>query len=321
MRKHENLIKNFLLLISVVFIFLFAIEIILKINFQDTTFGAGVGPNSLKFNVENVHLNLDDMRDRDFSIDKPDKTIRIAGLGDSYTFASGIKNVNNSYLKVLENELNSLNNSNRYEVLNFGIPGKDTEDELEILEEKVLKYDPDVIMIGYVLNDFKNVDPTLKLPKKHITIIPYFGFWLSNLFYSYTIFEIKMNRALENTGLKMSTTEITFKEFESDINKNYNRELFEKIAKIAKENDIKVVLIVFPVIYDFENYPFLEINSFIKKVGEDNGFYTIDILESYKKYEESTLIVNKYDLHPNELGHKIAGEAILEIFINNSLML
>lgn len=316
-KKHRSLIKNLLLLASVILISLLIIEIVLRINFQDTTFGSGVGPNSLRFNVKYAHLNSDGMRDREFTVNKPNNTIRIAGLGDSYTFGSGIKDVNDTYLKVLERMLNSRTSGEKYEVLNFGIPGKDTEDELEIMRDKVLKYDPDIIMIGYVLNDLKNVDPNLKLPKKHLTVIPYVGFWLGNLFYSYTLLEIKINKALINLGLRESTEEITLKEFQSEVNREYNAKLFEEIGAIAKERDIKVILIVFPIIYKLEDYPFLEINNVISQTGKENGFYVIDLLEKYKEYEESELIVSKYDLHPNEFGHKISAEGILEMFIND----
>jgi len=319
-KKHQNILKNILLLTSIILIFLLIIEIALKIKFEDTTFGSGIGPNSLKFNVKYVHLNKDNMRDRDFTIEKPENTVRIVGLGDSYTFGSGIKNINDTYLKILEKRLNFIDNGRKYEVLNFGIPGKDTKDELEMLKEKALKYDPDIIMIGYVVNDFKNVDSNLRLPKKHLTIIPFIGFWLGNIFYSYALFEIKMNRAIENLGLKMPTTEITLKEFESEANKEYNKKLFKDIAALAKEKDIKVALVVFPVIYNLDNYPFFQINEFIKEVGMENNFYIIDILETYKGYEESELIVNKYDLHPNELGHKLIAQTILEKFIKDGVI-
>lgn len=317
MKKHRSLLKNMILLVSALLIALFIIEAWLQFKFHDTTFGSGVGPNSLKFNVNYVHLNSDNMRDREFPVDKPDNTIRIAGVGDSYTFGSGIKDVNNTYLKVLERMLNSRASGEKYEVLNFGIPGKDTQDELEIIRGKVLKYEPDIIMIGYLLNDLKNVDTNLRLPKKHLTVIPFLGFWLSNIFYSYTILEIKVNKALINLGFRESTEEITLKEFESEVNKEYNAKLLEEIGAIAKERDIKVVLIIFPIIYKLDNYPFIEINNFLTKVGNENGFYVINLLENYQAYEESELIVSKYDLHPNELGHKISAESILEKLINN----
>lgn len=38
----------------------------------------------------------------------------------------------------------------------------------------------------------------------------------------------------------------------------------------------------------------------------------INLLPYYQEYAEKELIVNTYDIHPNELGHQLAAQAIYE---------
>jgi len=143
--KHKVPIQNILLLFAVI-IFLFLIsEISLRIYFYDKTTSFDFGP-ALRFNNKYVKLNNEGFRDINHEIEKPNGTIRILGLGDSYTFAFGIKNIEDSYLEVLEKKLNKDKN---YEIFNFGIPGGDIYDELLALKEKGLKYKPDIIIISY----------------------------------------------------------------------------------------------------------------------------------------------------------------------------
>ncbi len=321
LRRHKTIVQNILLLLCVVIIIVATSETILRWQLSEKTFGSGFGPNSIRFNAEHVHLNTDKMRDREFSVLKPKNTIRIAGLGDSFTFGSGIKNVNDTFLKLIEKKLNSQEGRNvQYEVLNFGIAGRDTEDELNILKEKALKYDPDIIIISYVLNDFKNVDSEVKVSKKYVEIVPFASLWLRNLLYSYAIAEMKLNKIMEKVGLKITPEDVTRREFESEINKKYNAALFDEIGKIARERDRKVVVVIFPLLYQLKDYRFSEIHEFVRSASEKNGFFVIDLYTTYKEYEESEIIVNKYDTHPNELGHSIAADGIFESLIKNRIV-
>ena len=317
-KKHNVKIKNFSLLVGVLFAVFLIMEVALMIFLNEQTIAGGFGPGSLKFNKKYVHLNNDGIRDRDFSLEKPSDTFRIAVLGDSFTFGNGIKNINKIYPKILEKKLNAGGNQ-KYEVLNFALPGKDTEDEIEILKNKALKYDPDIVILGYVLNDFKLVDKeTLK--SSHLTIIPWLGFWLRNFFYTYVYFEIKTNRLLENFKLKDTETEIVKNNLNSQKNQEANRKLFNELGLLAKDKDIEVIVVIFPLISDFNNYQFLDFSDFIKNTSLENNFKVIDILEVYKDYSPSELIINKYDAHPNEFGHELAANYILEIFKKENII-
>jgi lysophospholipase L1-like esterase len=92
-------------------------------------------------------------------------TYRILFLGDSLVW-SGETNSGKLYTEVLERRLNSLsqNNSDAYEVINAGVPGYTTYQELEFLKIYGLDMEPDLVILGFVFNDLYKY---LHRPTKH----------------------------------------------------------------------------------------------------------------------------------------------------------
>ena len=104
--------------------------------------------------ITHIHINSDGFRDYEYTKEKKKNMFRVIILGDSFTFGSGLE-LNETYSKILEKRLNFLI-KNRYEVLNFGVPGYALSNEVEQLRVKALNYSPDLIIIGITLaNDFK----------------------------------------------------------------------------------------------------------------------------------------------------------------------
>lgn len=79
---------------------------------------------------------------------KPLSVSRIVCFGDSLTFGTGAPE-GRDYPSVLE-ELTGV------EVINAGVPGNTTEDALKRVDEDVLDYEPDVVLITLGGNDLKN---------------------------------------------------------------------------------------------------------------------------------------------------------------------
>jgi hypothetical protein len=110
-----------------------------------------------------VEINRDGLRDRDHSRAKPAGTLRIAVLGDSYTEALQVP-VAQTFWSVLERELarSAGRYARRVEVMNFGVNGYGTAQELLTLRCCVWTYSPDVVLLAfYSGNDVSDNSRTL----------------------------------------------------------------------------------------------------------------------------------------------------------------
>lgn len=105
-----------------------------------------------------VKINSDGLRDREHPGIKPAGTYRIAVLGDSYAEALQVP-IENTYWSVIEDKLAScapLSNKS-VEVINFGVSGYGTAQELITLRHRVWKYSPDLIVLSVLTgNDIRN---------------------------------------------------------------------------------------------------------------------------------------------------------------------
>ena len=107
----------------------------------------------LKFGPNQLRTNQDGMReDRDYPVERSPQTVRILGIGDSGMFGWACEQDEN-YLAILETNLNHRGDGVVYEVLNTGVPGYNTQQEIQALKEKWIKYKPDIVIVGWSDND------------------------------------------------------------------------------------------------------------------------------------------------------------------------
>src|SRR4051812_1844244 len=97
-----------------------------------------------------VSINSDGLRDREHSKTKPANTFRIAVLGDSFTEAMQVS-MEQTYWHLLEKELNDCHAfpGKQVEIINFGVSGYGTGQELLTLREKVWPYSPDMVILAF----------------------------------------------------------------------------------------------------------------------------------------------------------------------------
>lgn len=119
-----------------------------------------------------VRINSAGLRDREHNKVKPAKTLRIAVLGDSYTEALQVP-FEKSFCAVLETKLRECQGSagNEVEVLNFGVSGYGTAQELITLREYVWQYSPDIVLLAVTTNNDIS-DNSREL--KRVDQIPYY---------------------------------------------------------------------------------------------------------------------------------------------------
>ena len=128
-----------------------------------------------------VRINSDGQRDREHAKTKPPGTIRIAVLGDSFAEAMHLP-MEQTFWSLLERKLEACNAfpGKHVEVMNFGVSGYGTAQELMTLRQKVWDYSPDIVLLAFTTyNDiYDNSRALSKTPD-----VPYFTYRNGELVY------------------------------------------------------------------------------------------------------------------------------------------
>lgn len=90
-----------------------------------------------------------------YSKEKPTGTFRIALMGDSFIEAVQVP-LEGTMSSLLENKLNAMGGSMRYEVIPIAKSGNGTLMNLKYAEAYAMRYDPDLIINGYISNDLQD---------------------------------------------------------------------------------------------------------------------------------------------------------------------
>lgn len=105
-----------------------------------------------------IEISSQGLRDREHELAKPANTLRIAVLGDSYAEALQVP-MEQTFWAVAEQRLQGCAalGGRRAEVINFGVSGYGTGQELQMLRERVWAFDPDLVVLAFLTgNDVRN---------------------------------------------------------------------------------------------------------------------------------------------------------------------
>jgi lysophospholipase L1-like esterase len=267
-------------------------------------------------------MNSYGLRDNEFSLDKKN-TYRIIILGDSYTFGWGVP-IENTYPKVLE----SLLKEKIYpiQVINAGIFGYNTQQEVLFFKKELLKLKPDLVIIGFfILND--------TLPQGAIPMHP-FAKHYESYWHSWFIEFIKsrinrfINRKIANdTGCRAkqgdfypikvkiaNPCEIPDEEKFQDNFLGWKRckEALYEIKQLSVKDNFGLYLIILPDFSrDFVNYKLAPMHKKVKEYAESIGIEASDFYQYFKGMNNIQLQNLEFkDGHPNNDGHRIIAEGL-----------
>jgi hypothetical protein len=113
--------------------------------------------NTITYDVKDeftykISSNNDGLRDIDHSLNKSEDELRIICFGNSFTEGIGAPQ-DSTWPKLLEDNLNSIYDG-KISVFNAGISGSDPFFSYMLLEERMLKYKPDIVLLALQETDF-----------------------------------------------------------------------------------------------------------------------------------------------------------------------
>lgn len=266
-------------------------------------------------------INAAGFRGPDFTKTKPPRTLRIAFLGDSFTFGEGVR-FEDTYSErtaaILSARLAAQGAT--CESYNFGVGGYNTDQELYALRNFALLTDPDVVVIGYTLNDPEPVlfgfDPVQGVPVRRARerdIPEGLGDALppETILYRSRVAQFLWQKHVKRT-LTLQTVTYYRDLFAAD-NPGWqeSRQALRAIVATCQSRRIPCIVLIFPILYQLnDRYPFMDMHRMIEREVLLAGGTSIDLFPLLKGRPAAALWVHPTDPHPNEIVHAIAAEAL-----------
>lgn len=255
---------------------------------------------------EDIIINSGGFRDKEYPFKKAEDTYRITVIGDSVTFGRAMK-LNETLPKRLQETLFNLCPNKKFEVLNMGTEGYNSIQELEFLKRKGLKYNPDLVIIYYCLNDpdYPEYYFTKNFINRHSLLARY-------ILYRIKKRRIKMDRIRK--GIKSDVD--AYQYFYSSQCWQDTKEVILEMADLTQAHGIRMVLLIAPemqeAVKDFrDGYPFWYINNMLEGIRHDN-IVVVDPIREFSKInlrKEELTIAGSY---PNLKANNIIAEYTIQ---------
>ncbi len=251
------------------------------------------------FKLVHVKTNSKGLRDKEYSIQKPTNTFRVAVIGGSFTLGAGVE-IEDTYHSLLEDRLNKESGDLQYEFINFGVGAYRMRNKLGTLKFKVLDYDPDLVL--FVLDGSQFTD------KRYRKFVP--KYTINSFFISYVYKLISKNKLFKSKDKRAS-------EFiESQINQlNLFNDALRELSVISKNYNIPICIVVLD-----HDYLHLDLGNKIKILVEENNLYFANTLPAFKDTNFDKFTIYRVDFHPNAQANKLFAESIYNDLIKQSLL-
>jgi hypothetical protein len=230
---------------------------------------------------------------------KPPGTYRVACLGDSVGGDCLLPTEN--ACAALEGVLREARGGAPVEVLNFSVPGYNTMQEARALELKALPFEPDAVVVLYVLNDpFPDLAISHYLPGK--LKFEHFLWSAGDLAY------LKVAHPDENPlGLALAQLHDLPRAWDGVVVAG-----FDRIRAAADARGLPVVVAVFPLFVEHPGHAAHDVYEKVVAEADRHRFIGVDLADAAFANEPlSALLKPSRDvIHPNAHAHRLAAEAI-----------
>jgi hypothetical protein len=247
-------------------------------------------------------------RDKDFAL-KLGKAYRIAILGDSFCWGSGVRR-KDRFSDTLEHQLNNIKFLGlNFEVFNFCLPGFNTQNEASLNEYVIDKFSPDFLIVSFFLNDI-NLPPKLFVFPKGILQENKKPAWINkskllNLVVT-LLDKIKVEKEfIKHTQNVYHSSHPAYQTMDDEL---------DRIAVLSQKHNRNKLMVIFPWLFKLNDneYPFKKAHTLVARSASTKGFQVVDLFDHYKGMKKEQLWVHDIDHHPNAFAHNIAAEVMVE---------
>ena len=244
------------------------------------------------------------IRDREYTKEKPPRTIRIAMIGGSIEMGVGV-NTDETFENLVEDQINKeklLGEDVKVEILNFAISGNHLFQNIRMFEVKASQFEPDVVLYTAHSNEEYRI--------------------LHSIHKAYAVGQDMVYDMLYDIMARHNFTRITpFEEYMRAVEPEKDTIVdqgYDLLLKLANKKNVIPLWVFVPTLDDNEVPGEAErIASLLSK----KGFETLVINEAYQNQDKDKLKIAPYDNHPNKEGHKLlAGEMLKKLKENQKLI-
>ncbi len=255
-------------------------------------------------------INGQGYRDRERSLEKPAGVRRVVLLGDSFTWGASVL-FEDAYGQRLERWLRERRDE-RWEVVNLAVPGMNTVGQAAQLASEGFAYTPDLVVVGYVLNDSE--DENAAEARRAAD-------WLADrrpppprpLLDRSALVRVVRTR-LWATGENRRRME-GFRSMYAPAYPGWvaAQKALRTMGGMCRERGVPFVVLVFPLFGNAldDRYPFADVHAQVARVAAEAGARVVDLLPFYRGLRSDLLVVDgTRDEHPNEIAHRIAAQTL-----------
>jgi hypothetical protein len=236
------------------------------------------------------------MHDQEYTQQKPADCYRIVMLGASHVMGSGVER-EQTFEAVLERRLNRDIRSTRYrelEILNCAVGGYYPYEQIRVIEEKVLQFEPDAIFYVAHPGEAGRVNHYLAQTIRSGADI-----------YLPALAEIA-RRADIGPDTPESSAHRQLQPFSEEILKWIYRE----IALKCTAHNVHPVFVRLPLL---DEQPYWDSKTPLVDLARDAGFTVFDLDGVYDVPEKQSLWIADWDTHPNAQGHQMVADRLYQL--------
>jgi lysophospholipase L1-like esterase len=283
-----------------------------------------------------IEINSDGFRDQHYPMTKRAGVYRAVVLGDSIAFGTGL-GAEQRFSEVLERRLQ--NEGRAVDVLNLGVAGYDTLNEVAFLERVGLRFDPDLVILSYCVNDIGVHSHNLKTLRR---LESYGALLRASRIVQFVFVQVDRLTLLQQLRA-LNSDEVFRQQFEgriapvgkdaqvqrrreelarmldryqpeqppflawytSDVKIGRLRYAFERLRRAADDNGFEVVVLSIPYLGEAAfAEAYRAAYDLVAHEAERLGFRVLSVREAFLRHGVELLLLRD-PLHPNEVGHRI----------------
>ncbi|HVR70228.1 MAG TPA: SGNH/GDSL hydrolase family protein [Vicinamibacteria bacterium] len=249
-------------------------------------------------------------RDLERAVARPPGVRRVVSLGDSFAWGAGVE-FDDAYPQRLERGLNR-RRGEPWEVVNLALPGMNTVDHAAQLEQEGMAYGPDLVLLGFVLNDSE--DATAAETRRAADWEEAPAGPRGGPLDRSALFRLVRTRLWATAENRRRVSSYRSMYAEDAPGWLAARRALRSMGALCRTRGVPIVVAIFPLFGNplDEAYPFPEVHRQVAEAAAEAGAKVIDLLPAYRGLRWELLVVDgAADEHPNEIAHRIAAGVIL----------